>query len=248
MKYYFNDLENDSLIARNMHFRSFWLPGHYPINEASFDGDIEEVNRLIALGVNLDTQGDLGDTPLRSAVVQNHTHVLKILLANFADPNILDRYKKIPLQYAEEQGNQEAIELLRNHKEQSTNLDCLDILKRYQDEENFSITPITVNTPNDFGFCPIHIAVERNEYYELMALVNAGADVNAIHETGVQTALHLAISLGHFTMMRYLLKKGADSKIKNGFGHTALDVAMLIGEPQQLFYLYTWDREAESRN
>jgi ankyrin repeat protein len=55
-------------------------------------------------------------------------------------------------------------------------------------------------------------------------LIEAGADVNDLTETG-RTALMLAAYWGHANIVQLLLEKGADVNVKDKDGYTAVDYA-----------------------
>jgi ankyrin repeat protein len=59
-------------------------------------------------------------------------------------------------------------------------------------------------------------------------LVDNGADVNARDEDGA-TALELAVSGGHWEVVKWLLDKGADVNTRDRFGKTPLTMAASRG-------------------
>lgn len=73
------------------------------------------------------------------------------------------------------------------------------------------------------GFTPLHNAAYKGQMPVVIALVEAGADVNARDRKGF-TALHHASYKGHQEVVDYLLKKGADPSIRSVTGKTAADM------------------------
>ena len=59
---------------------------------------------------------------------------------------------------------------------------------------------------------PLHLAVARNRLAATRRLLDAGADVNPLHQLQ-KTPLNFAADLGDFRMCRLLLSRGADSGI-----------------------------------
>ena len=73
------------------------------------------------------------------------------------------------------------------------------------------------------GFTPLHNASYKGYMPVVMALVEAGADVNARDARGF-TPLHHASYMGHEKVEAYLLKKGANPDIKGLNGKTAKEM------------------------
>ena len=78
-----------------------------------------------------------------------------------------------------------------------------------------------VNQVGTFGNRPIHIVSHRGP--QVIALVDAGADVNAIGDLGT-TALHEAVDQGHVEVVRFLVTHGARADIENELGNTAVQL------------------------
>jgi ankyrin repeat protein len=72
---------------------------------------------------------------------------------------------------------------------------------------------------------PIHESARRGHVDAVQALVERGADLNAVDQMG-RTALMDAAWEGHPAVVKALLEAGADATIENAGGGTALKVAM----------------------
>ncbi|KAG7390369.1 hypothetical protein PHYPSEUDO_008197 [Phytophthora pseudosyringae] len=87
-----------------------------------------------------------------------------------------------------------------------------------------------VNMKNKLGFTPLHLAVQNDEDEGFEAakvcvwLIENGVDSNAVDENG-DTALHYAVELGRYDLVETLMKRGADSTIKNLKGLSAMEIA-----------------------
>ncbi|KAE9048529.1 Myosin-8 [Phytophthora rubi] len=87
-----------------------------------------------------------------------------------------------------------------------------------------------VNMKNKLGFTPLHLAVQNDEDEGFEAakvcvwLIENGADPNAIDVNG-DTALHYAVELERYDLVETLMKRGADSSIKNLKGLSAKEIA-----------------------
>uniref|UniRef100_M4BXS7 Myosin-like protein n=1 Tax=Hyaloperonospora arabidopsidis (strain Emoy2) TaxID=559515 RepID=M4BXS7_HYAAE len=87
-----------------------------------------------------------------------------------------------------------------------------------------------VNMKNKLGFTPLHLVVQNDEDEGFEAakvcvwLIENGADPNAVDENG-DTALHYAVELDRYDLVETLMKRGADSSIKNLKGLSAVEIA-----------------------
>ena len=52
-----------------------------PLHWAAFDGDVEEMTRLIASGADIDVEDEAGRTPLHVAAYEGKVEAIKVLLA-----------------------------------------------------------------------------------------------------------------------------------------------------------------------
>lgn len=114
--------------------------------------------------------------------------------------------------------------------ESGRRLSAGDVLRRYRDEElpEFWGRPLdSVSEVGLFGSQPIHVAAVRGNLDELNALLDGGADVNAIGEKG-HTPLHEAVGQEHVAAVQLLLARGARMDVKNKWGSTPMDVARML--------------------
>ena len=82
----------------------------------------------------------------------------------------------------------------------------------------------TIHENGDLWKMPFHISAEKGYDRSVRALLDSGADVNAVSCTGL-TALHLAAKNGHVNVMEMLLKDNADIDTTDEYGWTALHYA-----------------------
>jgi ankyrin repeat protein len=78
------------------------------------------------------------------------------------------------------------------------------------------------------GNRPLDLASYRGDLADVIALVEGGADVNAVGDLG-STPLHEAVEQGRVQIVKFLLEQGAVPKVKNELGKTALDIAQEKG-------------------
>ncbi|HRN78205.1 MAG TPA: ankyrin repeat domain-containing protein [Candidatus Dependentiae bacterium] len=82
----------------------------------------------------------------------------------------------------------------------------------------------------DDGYTGLHVAVHVGSTSCLLALLNAGADINACNEDGC-TPLHVAATQGKLNCLKLLLARGASTECVDGENNTPLDMAMAHKQP-----------------
>jgi ankyrin repeat protein len=187
---------------------------------AAESGNVQEVDRLLDAGADVDARDNQGETPLFSAAFSGSREIAESLIAHGADINAMDREGSTPLHKAAYQSRRELVELL--------------IRKGAR-----------VNAGTREGATPLHKAIEwfagtRRGHQALTSpaeiasmmgivklLLDNGADVNATDAFGV-TALVLAASSGHKALVELLLARGAKVNDKDYEGAGALYVATIM--------------------
>ncbi|CAM9546134.1 unnamed protein product [Chrysoparadoxa australica] len=82
------------------------------------------------------------------------------------------------------------------------------------------------------GFTPLMLAAKGNDLDSLLALLAAGADVEARDDEGNDSALHGSVALGHLRIVEALLQHKADVAARNRQGFTPLMVAAVYNKPE----------------
>ena len=170
----------------------------------SYDGNIEEVQRLVRSGVKpncslLSFDDIYEDTPLLNASVNGHTEVVKLLLKFGADPNIGNYNETTPLHKAARGGHSELVKQLLDGG-------------AMPDKQNI------------YGFTVLIGAAAHGHQNTVELLLEAGADPNKSNRFG-ETPLIEAAWSGYESLVKLLLKKGADPTRANVSGQTALSLA-----------------------
>jgi ankyrin repeat protein len=175
-------------------------------------GHKEVVELLLNRGADVNKPNKDGYTPLILAAARGHTEIVKLLLDHKADVNEAEATirRNTPLMRAAEGGHLEIVELLLNNG-------------------------ADVNIVNIFGETPLGNAagIGNVEMVELL-LAQEGVDVNKAKKATLaldsRTPLMEAVYYGHATVVKLLLKKGADvNKAGNG-GNSPLMLAVLYGK------------------
>lgn len=100
------------------------VPGYQSIHTAAREGNLEEVNRQLAWGVNPNSHHLITrDTSLIGAAVNGHADVVKLLIEKGADVNVRAIYGRTPLYTAFDKGDVEMGRILLEHGAEPT-LEC----------------------------------------------------------------------------------------------------------------------------
>jgi len=109
-----------------------------------------------------------------------------------------------------------------------TKLSASQVLNRYSVEEElpvfFGMQLDDVNQISPSGERPLDVAAGRGSIEEVQALLDGGAEINAIGSMG-RTALHEAVAQNHGEVVRLLLRWGAFEDTEDDFNCTPLDIA-----------------------
>ncbi|XP_043464690.1 nuclear factor NF-kappa-B p110 subunit isoform X2 [Leptopilina heterotoma] len=153
----------------------------------------------------INAENSVGKTPLHYAVIQSQPEVVKALLMLGADPNISDEEHNIPLHVAVCMPEGAL---------------CVDVLLGASSN---------VETANEAGWIPLHLASKAGSLGAIKSLIRAGADVNRTDLSYGRTALHIAVEGGHKDIVEFLLKETKiEVNTRNFGGNTALHSAVVM--------------------
>lgn len=168
---------------------------------AKFD-DVSEAQSLLATGFNPNTLDAKGNPMLFVAIREKSYKVIDLLLENQSiNVNLPNKSDETPLMIASIDG-----ELL---------VDKQLVQKGAQ-----------INRP---GWTPLHYACSTGKYEVAQYLVANGAMVNALSPS-YTTPLMMAVNSGNDLLIKFLLDNGADLRMRNTAGYSAIDVADLFGK------------------
>ncbi len=189
-----------------------------PLQQASWDGNVEQVKALLSAGAKVNDEAYGVRPPLYLTIVQGqqqNTAVAKLLLAAGADPNVEvdDGYpggRRVVLQTAVGWGN---IEVMKDLLSAGAKVDHVD----------------------KSGQQPIHTAAARGNIEAVKVLLAAGARIDAeikSNETGSmngQQPLHVAAFHGNTATVEFLISMGADVNAKDASGNTVVKTVVYGG-------------------
>ena len=169
---------------------------------AKFD-DVSEVQSLIKAGVNPNTLDPKGNPMLIVAIRDKSFKVADMLIANPAtDVNLSNKSGENPLMMASIEGELPLVELLVIKKKAQV---------------------------NKTGWAPLHYACTTGKLSVAEFLVANGAKVNALSPSDT-TPLMMAVNSGNEMLIKFLLDNGADLRMRNHEGYSAIDVADLFSK------------------
>jgi ankyrin repeat protein len=154
------------------------------IHDAAKSGDLEQIQRLVVKGVDVNEQTTRDETPLIIAALAGKGEVVNYLLQRGADINAKSASGLTALHAAAYAGQPEIVSLLVA-KGAAVN-----------------------DASNRFETTPLHMASEENQIETVKALLGHGADVTAVEINGYN-ATSQAGWREHWDVLKLLLANGA---------------------------------------
>uniref|UniRef100_A0A0B7A4Z4 Uncharacterized protein n=1 Tax=Arion vulgaris TaxID=1028688 RepID=A0A0B7A4Z4_9EUPU len=174
------------------------IRGNTPLSACTWDDHHEVAEVLIQSGANVDQADHLGQTPLHRACSNVSLKVVQILLRHNCDVDLQTREKKTALMTA----------LPSYYNSQVAGKKISDMLCIC---EMLVKAGCSLNSQDDKGKTPLHLAVEANDIYGTCLLAESGCELNMKDDLGYtpfQTAILPKRCL--YDIARYLLYYGAD--------------------------------------
>eukprot|EP00736_Rhodelphis_marinus_P003625 Rmarinus@m.19453 len=169
--------------------------------EASSEGDIERLRRLIAHGVSPET----GDYDVRTsyhlAAAEGHLSLVDYLTSLPFNVNVTDRWGHTALDDAVNSAQGTIAEVLFSRGARMS---------------------------HEFAMRKLRYAAQNGDFQSVTLILNHGVDVNEM-QYDRRTALHWAAESGHVVIVSALLALQADVFIQDRWGQSAFDCAMRWG-------------------
>jgi ankyrin repeat protein len=166
------------------------------LHQAARSGQIQTVRQLVAEGADVDAADASGRSPLYVAGEAGHSDVVQLLLAAGAGVASADSRGRTPLHAA---AMERRLEVMQQLLEAGAN----------------------VHAGDKHGWTPLHAAACR-QHDLVQLLLAAGVDVDPAQGW---TSLHPAVGCGHHEVVQQLLRKGANPRVRDVHGETALQTA-----------------------
>ena len=193
--------------------------GNTPLHIAARSGDVKKMNELINYGAdieNIDTPNNKGQTALHLSAAGCHVKVVKLLLENKANPNLLDNRANDALDYSTSQ-----------------DLSFLNV-ENIKNIEELINAGANVNRTQT-GMTPLMSATAAGHIPTIELLLEKKADINKVIPNNGRNSLIFAAEHKQWSALNLLLERGAsdDSHItlqgSGVFGKNALKLVALSG-------------------
>jgi len=154
------------------------------INEAAKSGDLEQVQRLVVEGADVNAKTTRNETPLMIASLAGQGEIVNYLLQRGADIGARNSSGLSSLHAAAYAGRTDIVSLL--------------VAKGAEVND----------AANRFGVTPLHLAAEENQIKTVQELLRHGADTTIVESNGY-SALSRAGFREHWDVVETLLASGA---------------------------------------
>jgi ankyrin repeat protein len=200
---------------------------------AAEDGKLEIVQILVEAGADIEGtftgKKSTNNTALGAAAGQGHKEIVEFLIANGANVNHLETGSfYTPLGLAAYSNNYDIVKILLDNGADHTLRNTLS-----------------------GGQTPLHSAVRINGVASVQALLEAGADVNALTDEGQTPLIHLmsdGYRLNLTQVATLLLDTGADPDHQDNTGNSALHYAAMRGTNEAIPILIEYGADLKLQN
>ena len=214
---------------------SFQFPN--PLFASAMRGCMEVTKLLLMCGMDVDSKDIEDKTPLYYAVTFNQLEMAKLLLQHGAKANqkfgIMNQtLMHLAVHFIK---SAEMVQILLEH---GANVKAIDFLRNpplvYAADEDIARLLMKYGaTIEDLGNDKLSFVVAFGSIPIVRLLIANGADLNHQNSLG-QTVLYTTFEKDSFEMMKSLLSFGASLEIRDNFGNTVVEHALIGGKTHSL--------------
>lgn len=215
--------------------------GYTPLHRLAYSNTDPAIFKFfLTAGADVNQKHSEGNTPFLNAASLNELAMAKLLSKDVKDFNATNNEGQTALMLAVHRNSSEVVEFLLENdcnpsaKDKKGNTITYYLVASYDNRKADDFDAklkllqekgVKMNTTQAEGNTLFHLVAKDNNLELLKRLSGFDIDFNAKNEEGL-TALHLAaMKAENDEMMKYLISKGADAKIKTSFEETVYDLA-----------------------
>ena len=201
-----------------------------PLEEAVEANDSAMLKFLIEKGLNVNIKrGAKRVTALHVAAARGRMECAKVLIQAGAQINLTDRSGRTALHIAAKKGDLCMVKILVAHSADMS-LATKERMKPWMLAASaghsvvakYLITDDDINANTGMGNTLLHLSCKRQDVNTIKLLIEMGASINAVNDRN-ETSIIIAAKHGfNRTLLKTLIKAGADCSVKDVDGHTAL--------------------------
>jgi len=231
----------DKLAVKEL-LNSRTINGDTPLHYTAMNGSYKSAVILLTKKANVNLINKKGQTALMIALnYRRNVEIIKILLKNNSNLNIMDNHGFNSLHYALKNGfNNTLITKIKkriNNKRSKLYLHCA--IQGNNNAVMFKYIEFyknNINLKDAEGNTPIFYAVKNGNLDSIKYLIANGSNIFQKNNSG-ETLLHIASYKNRFHIFKYLYNKGLDVNLKNKKNETPIHYILKKGDDQILKYL-----------
>jgi ankyrin repeat protein len=195
--------------------------GVTPLHEAALRRNAPMLELMLDAGGDANADFGAGETVLMTAARAGDAASVQALLEHGGDANAAESWHgQTALMWAAIEDHADVVSLLIEHGAD------IDRASTAHDWIEISYSAGNVPKTRDIGgLTALHFAARHGSIEAAGALLDAGADANAIEPMYQLTALQLAVVNGHYTLAKRLIERGVD--VNDGSLYLAIDTRHL---------------------
>ncbi|KAI6777808.1 uncharacterized protein J7T54_002844 [Emericellopsis cladophorae] len=213
-------------------------------------GNIQAAEAILDAGVDVETRGIMGRTPLYTASHSGWAELAGLLLDRGAEMGAADQDRVTPILAAAANGHLEVVKFLVDRGADITVADDTGLTPVLAAAANGHLEVVKflvdrgadITVANDTELTPVLAAAAKGHLEVVKFLVDRGADITVANSNG-WTPVNSAAEKGHLEVVKFLVDKGADITVADNAGWTPLNSAASNGHLEVVKFLV--DRGAD---